>query len=300
MIGYCCISLACKIDGKIPTVNRGMIKKTFLSKGIVYVSELVLLNIKDLHKIIKWNIDNNILLYRMSSDMFPWMSEYELKDLPDFNEIQKELLSIGTFISENYMRVSFHPGPFNVLGSLNENVVKKTIKEINQHAEIMDIMGLDKSTFFPINIHINTTKPTKEDASERFCNNFQLLSDSSKKRLVVENDDGINKYSVSELYNLIYNKIEIPITFDQFHYHHGPKDIEIKDALKLSISTWKTRALTHMSSSKRIEDSSTRITAHADYIYEKIETFDLDFDTEIEAKSKDLALFKYRKDYLLE
>ena len=29
----------------------------------------------------------------------------------------------------------------------------------------------------------------------------------------------------------------------------------------------------------------------------KIETFGLDFDTDLECKEKDIALFKYRKDY---
>jgi UV DNA damage repair endonuclease len=54
-----------------------------------------------------------------------------------------------------------------------------------------------------------------------------------------------------------------------------------------------------MSSSRRTEDEKAVITAHADYIYERIETFDLQFDVEIEAKAKDLAVFKYIKDFAL-
>jgi UV DNA damage endonuclease len=53
-----------------------------------------------------------------------------------------------------------------------------------------------------------------------------------------------------------------------------------------------------MSSPKTHEDSKGRVTAHADYIYEKIETFGLEFDVEIEAKAKDLAVIKYREQYL--
>ena len=30
-----------------------------------------------------FNGENNIRMYRMSSDMFPWMSEYEIEDLPE-------------------------------------------------------------------------------------------------------------------------------------------------------------------------------------------------------------------------
>jgi UV DNA damage endonuclease len=54
-----------------------------------------------------------------------------------------------------------------------------------------------------------------------------------------------------------------------------------------------------MSSSKLIEDVKGVATAHADYIYEQIQTFGLDFDIEIEAKAKDLAVMKYRQDFKL-
>jgi UV DNA damage endonuclease len=50
-----------------------------------------------------------------------------------------------------------------------------------------------------------------------------------------------------------------------------------------------------MSSSKKLEDEKSVAIAHADYIYEKIETFGLEFDTEVEAKAKDLAVLKYRE-----
>ena len=40
--------------------NRSMVKKTFLSKGIDYASELALLNVKDLSVILRWNVANNI------------------------------------------------------------------------------------------------------------------------------------------------------------------------------------------------------------------------------------------------
>ena len=49
--------------------------------------------------------------------------------------------------------------------------------------------------------------------------------------------------------------------------------------------------MTHMSSPKTLEDNSGKQTAHADYIYEEIKTFGLDFDTEIEAKAKDWRHF---------
>jgi UV DNA damage endonuclease len=299
-IGYCCLSQFIN-DGKRKKdhtmVNRGMVKRTFESKGLDYVSELIILNLKDTLKVLDFNIENNIYVYRLSSDSFPWMSEYEFKDLPNFEVIENLMLSIGDKIKSNNMRCSYHPGPFNVLASENPLVVIKTINELNKHAELMDLLGLDKTTFYPINIHINTTKPTRELAAERFCKEFINLSESCKSRLVVENDDGLNQYSVKMLYDMVHKVIGIPITFDQHHHNYGPQDLEMESALRLAHSTWTTRVLTHMSSPKTIEDTNGKKTAHADYIYEKIETYGLEFDTEIEAKAKDLAVIRYRRDF---
>ncbi len=299
-IGYCCISMGVNADKKkkeFVTVNRGMVRRTFDAKGLPYVSELVIENLKDTLKLLEYNIKNNIYIYRMSSDSFPWMSEYEFSDLPKFPAIHTYLKLIGKKIKDHGIRVSYHPGPFNVLASENPSVVQKTISELNKHAELMDLMELDQTTFYPINIHINTTQPTRELAAERFCKEFENLSESCKKRLVVENDDGANQYSVKMLYDWVYQVIGIPITFDQHHYNYGPQDQTMEEALRLAHSTWKTRVLTHMSSPKTLEDASGKNTAHADYIYEEIKTFGLDFDTEIEAKAKDLAVFKYRKQF---
>ena len=72
-------------------------------------------------------------------------------------------------------------------------------------------------------------------------------------------------------------------------------------APKLAASTWPAgiRQLCHYSSSKKLhEDDSVILRAHADYIYEKIETYDMDLDIELEVKAKELALIKYRKEYL--
>ena len=70
-IGYCCIPMGCNIGKKKKDhiqVNRGMVKKTFDSKGLPYVSELVILNLKDTLRVLDWNIQNNIFVYRLSSD----------------------------------------------------------------------------------------------------------------------------------------------------------------------------------------------------------------------------------------
>lgn len=301
-IGYCCISIGVNTGLKKKDqlfVNRGMIKKTFERKGLSYVSELALKNISDLKRILEYNISKNIFIYRMSSDMFPCIGFYNLKDLPNFGLISDKMKDIGDFIKSNAIRTSFHPSHFNVLASENPDVVTKTVDELNKHSELMDLMKLEQSHYYPINIHINTTQPTRELAADRFCKGFELLSDSCKKRLTIENDDKESQYSVKILHELVYQKIGVPIVFDQFHFLYGPPDQTMEDALKLALSTWKVKPLTHMSSSKQIEDPKAKNTAHADYIYESIQTFGQDFDIEIEAKAKDLAVIRYRKNFAL-
>ena len=300
-IGYCCIPMGCNVVKKKKehiTVNRGMVRKTFDAKGLPYVSELVIENLKDTLKVLDYNLSVGIYIYRLSSDSFPWMSEYEFSDLPNFKLIQVLMKQIGDKAKENGIRLSYHPGPFNVISSQNDSVVEKTIKELNKHAELMDLMGLCQSHYYPINIHINITKPTCEEAAQRFVERFPMLSESCRKRLTVENDDSPNQYSVKMLYDMVHTKIGIPIVFDQHHFNYGPQDQTMEEALKLACSTWgDVRPMTHMSSPKTLEDNSGKQTAHADYIYEEIKTFGIDFDTEIEAKAKDLAVIKYRQQF---
>ena len=302
-IGYCCIPLGCnqnKPKKEHILVNRGMIKKTFMSKGLPYVSELILLNLKDTIKVLDYNIENNILVYRLSSDSFPWMSEYNFSDLPNYNLIKNLLKEIGDKAKSVNMRLSYHPGPFNVLASENQSVIDKTISELNKHAELMDMIGLEQSHYYPINIHIGTTKPTLEDAAKKFCVNFHKLSDSCKLRLTIENDDSPNQFSVKMLYDWLYKEINIPIVVDSLHYQCHSDNMKWEDTLRLGSSTWgEVIPMVHHSSSKKLnEDSKSRLTAHADFLYEKFENFDIEVDIELECKKKDIALLKYRRDFL--
>jgi len=293
-MGYCCLCLSLSDQGV--TTNRGMVKRTFLEKGLGYVSELALRNVRDLIKIIEFNGESGIRMYRMSSDMFPWCSEYELEDLPDFGEIMITLKKAGDLSKSLDQRLSFHPSPYCVIASEKADVVTKSIKELNQHAQIMDLMGLDRSYEYPINIHINTTKPTKQESAKRFVEIYRTLNASVRSRLVLENDDKKSQFTPTDLFDLVHKEIGIPITYDFLHHKCNPDNLSTEEALDLCISTWTKGivALTHFSDSKKIyEDSSAKDVAHSDWIWSKIETYDKIFDIELEVKQKDLALLKY-------
>jgi UV DNA damage endonuclease len=293
-LGYCCINLSLKDQGV--TTNRGMVRKTFDEKGLAHVSKLVIENLKDLLTIISWNALNKVHVYRMSSDLFPWMSEYRFEDLPDFETISDLAKKVGAFSHIYDQRLSFHPGQFDVLASPNPEVVRKTIYDLDQHARIMDLMELPQTHYAAINIHIGGSYGDKESALERFCTNFKQLAPSTRARLVVENDDKASQFGVLDLFEGVYNKVCCPITFDHFHHRFCTNEITSAQAAQLAASTWgEITPLQHFSSSKALyEDSSVINRSHADYVYDTIPNYGFEADVEIEAKAKDLALLKYR------
>jgi UV DNA damage endonuclease len=272
-----------------------MIRKTFDEKGLSYVSELVQKNLNDLFVILTWNNLNGIQVYRMSSDLFPWMSEYQLEDLPEFDKIQSFAQRIGRAAKTFGARLSFHPGQFDVLASPNPDVVTKTIYDLDQHARIMDLMGLPQDHNSAINIHIGGSYGHKESAMTRFCENFEKLAPSTRARLVVENDDKPTQFGVLDLFNGIYKVVGCPITFDHFHHRFCTNSISAEQAALLAASTWgDIIPLQHFSSSKALyEDSSVINRSHADYVYDVIPEYGFEADIEIEAKAKDLALLRY-------
>ena len=114
VLGYACINMGFSERPKKQriTTNRSMIKRTFKQRGIRYASELALLNARDLLKIVKWNHANDIKLFRISSDIFPWASEYNIKDMPDYNQIAAVLAETGAFAKQVGQRLTTHPDHF--------------------------------------------------------------------------------------------------------------------------------------------------------------------------------------------
>ena len=298
-LGYACINMA--LQKQKVCSNRGMIKRTFQAKGIKYASELALINVKALKKIIEWNNANGIKVYRMTSCLFPWMSEYDIFSLPDIDAIADTMSEAGEIAMSGGQRLSFHPGPFNCLASANDGVVQKTIAELDAHSTQMDLMGLPESPQAKINIHIGGAYGEHDKALDRFCRNFARLAQNTQARLTVENDDRPSLYSTKMLHDGVFSKIGIPIVFDSHHHELGPQDIDYHDAFYLARSTWPDgiKQQCHHSNSKRhYEDDSVRASAHSDWYYTPFENYGEPVDVVLECKKKEQALFKYRKDFL--
>jgi len=307
-LGYACINMKLSYPQKYGgqekgvepiTTNRSMIKRTFEAKGVDYASKLTLANCKDLDKIISWNILNNFKFFRITSDLSPWKSEYEWEDLKDIKQIRMYLHSAGVKAKTHGVRITSHPGPFNVLTSPHEHVVENCIKDLTIHSDTFDMIGLSRTPYNKINIHIGGAYGDKPKSMERFCKNFERLPDGVKNRLTVENDDKASMYSVEELYNGIYKRIGIPVVFDYHHHRFCDGGLSEQEALELAISTWPKdiTPVVHYSESRSKErlDESIRPQAHSDYVYDYIDTYGNDIDIMIEAKHKELAVQKYKE-----
>ena len=159
MLSYCCINT--ELGSKKITTNRTIRKEKFDKEGLKICSELALLNLTDLLHILAWNKDNDIRAFRISSCLFPWSTQYNIEELPNYEAIKVLLQTIGWYIKLNEIRVSFHPDHFSVLASDKTETIKRAAHDINFHSKIFDLMELDESHYYPINIHVGTPNVCK-------------------------------------------------------------------------------------------------------------------------------------------
>jgi len=280
------------------TTNRTMIKRTFQEKGIEYASSLALLNILDLQKVLEWNVQHGINFFRLSSNVFPWASEYQLHDMPDYEAIYEACERSGNYIRQHGIRITSHPGPFNKLASPKERVFENTKRDLEIHGEFFDMLGLPRDHYAKINIHVGAAYNNKPVALDTFARNFERLPVSVTSRLTVENDDRQSLYSTQELYDGVFTRTGIPIVFDYHHHGFCTGDLTEKQALELAISTWgDIKPVVHYSESRAEEkkDAKIRPHAHSDYVNGPVDDYGYDLDVMIEAKAKELALFKLKK-----
>ena len=264
------------------------------NEAISILGQRILNNINATNHIIQYCSDNNFC-YRVSSDLFPLITydkaNITLQDLPNYQEIESALNNTKNTITKTGVRVSCHPSEFNVLASINQEAVNKTVKELNFYSWFMDQIGCYTDYRCPINLHVHNKNGSYNEIITRFISNFNRLDPNCQSRLVIENDDKLNCWSVKELINVFNHNTNIPITFDYLHHKCNPDGLEEQEALELCHSTWGSyKPLFHYSESR--DDKNPR--AHADYAYNEINQYDLDFDLDFELKMKDYAISKHK------
>jgi UV DNA damage endonuclease len=324
-IGYACVNT--QLQAKKVKMSTAR-KSTIDAGGEEVITDLILSNLDSLYKILEWNHKKKIKFFRMGSELFPWLGTYDIRKFKRFDEIEYNAGFVGEYAREKRMRLTFHPGPFNVLCSPNEEVVEKTIKELDAHSEIFDLMGFAPSFDNKINIHVGGAYDDKEATLKRWVQNWRRLKDSTRQRVVVENDDKSSMFAVTDLMQLhkMCNK-ELPITFDFFHHKFHTGGMTENEALDAAVSTWPKGVVpaTHYSESRREEKvkiitdifrnnripwedlekwptfkeaydfySHIKYQAHSDYVDGPIDSHGHTIDVMIEAKMKEQAVFGLR------
>lgn len=207
-IGYACLTI-----GVPNTDMKSCIMKNATNDKL---KELIDINLKALNNILDYNIQNDIRLFRISSDLIPFGSS-QVNLLPWWEIFEKEFQLLGKKIKDYNLRVSMHPGQYTVLNSPDDGIVQRAIADLDYHSKVLEC--LQTGSEHKIILHIGGAYNDKEKAMERFRTNYLKLEDSIKKRLVIENDDKI--YNISEVLTIGKN-LGIPVVFDNLHHSANP------------------------------------------------------------------------------
>ena len=301
-LGLCCICLSLK-DREEPLSFKSMTYKSFSSmerrKALDILGGRVLNNMRVTLEAVRYCGQRN-LCYRLSSDLFPLLT-YEkasvgLEELPQYGPIYQTINEISTHISDAKVRISCHPDQFNVLATENEELLGRTIMELNFQSWFMDALGCPADHRSPINIHVNNNVGSRSEITDRFKRGLDLLDPNCRARLVVENDDKLNCWSVRKMVCYLHEKTGCPITFDYLHHDCYPDGLTEEEAIRLCYETWGgVRPLFHYSESR--EGGNPR--AHADYPSKRPDNYGLNFDLDFEFKMKDRAISLFESTILM-
>ena len=288
-LSLCCISSILQAEGY---KFRTMTYKSFSSKSrdesLEKLSDIIRNNFFVTEKIIRHCAANNISGYRISSDLCPVIKHPDvmlsLEELPNYNLIEKKINNVSLAIKETSIRVSAHPSEYITLTSEDDIKIKHSLVDLEFHGEIFDRLGLSRTHYNPLNIHVR-----KEGDPEELCNifmkNFERLSDGIKSRLVLENNDTGNTWDVATLKKYFYKDNNIPITFDNLHHKMLNKGVSEFDAFLDAYETWgDIIPVFHYSEGK---DNGR---AHKDMAEYLPENFGKNVLFDVELKSKDIAI----------
>ena len=282
-----------------PCINRGIGCTSNSTFRLASYSEERLIqkvesNLNCLFKILQYNLQNGLHFFRISSDLVPFAS-HPVCTFDWAGHFGTQFRKVGRVIKENNTRISMHPDQFVIINALKDDVVERSVKELQYHATVLDRMGLDSTA--KIQIHLGGVYGDKRSAINRFAERYNSLSKSLKGRLVIENDD--RSYSLKDCLS-VHEKIGIPIIFDAFHHQCLNNGETLRQGLQLSAKTWEKSdgvPMVDYSSQQRGQRSGSHAKTLNPGLFKKFmhETRGLDFDLMLEIKDKETSALKALK-----
>ncbi len=282
-IGYPCINwtIGCKGD-------RTFRLNSYSEERLI---ETVQNNLDCLFKMLQFNVANEILFFRITSDLVPFAS-HPVCSLNWQEYFKTKFAEIGQFIRAHRIRISMHPSQFIIINAKDAKVFENSLKELQYHTEVLDLLGLDSSA--KIQVHVGGVYGDKTAAMERFVQRYPLLPAAVRQHLVIENDD--KSYDLADCLN-ISGATGIPVLFDVFHHQIKNNGEATREALILAGKTW------HAADGRPMVDYSSQQAhaingKHAETIdpddFSKFMTLSrpLDFDIMLEIKDKETSALK--------
>lgn len=210
-LGYACLNTVLRSADPPIFSSRTARIKSIEEKGLDWVKDLARANAKDIIPMLQWNAENNIRFMRLSSEIFPFASHSIYGYHPDC--AKEELAEAGRVARSLNHRVTMHPGQFVQLGSPNPAVVEASIRELDVHATVLDLMGMDQDSVMII--HGGGVYGNRPVTLDRMRETIRTkLPTHVRNRLVLENDE--ISWSAEELLPVCH-EFNIPMVFD---FHH--------------------------------------------------------------------------------
>jgi len=316
-LGYACINETLK-DVKpkknAVCVNRSCIARTFRKNGKQHAIDLVKINLTAVIKILEWNASQSapIKLYRLSSDMFPHITNPEF--IPEGDEFAYSLEQFSEYftrigeVADKYgQRLTFHPGQYNQIGAKSSTVFQKTKKDLLAHAKVLDLCHRDSDSVMVV--HGGGVYDNKLKTMTRWIEQFKTLPECVRDRIVIENCERAYNYK-----DMLFMSKEIkrPFVFDTHHHECYSRIQQNKGFSSLPdpgtfidkvVETWTACGVKpkfHVSE----QHPDKRIGAHSDYVetipsylFDVARRVDGGIDVMIEAKKKELAVQYLQRKY---
>jgi UV DNA damage endonuclease len=258
------------------------------------LASLCLANAAALLEALRWCAAHGVGCFRIVSSILPMKTHpvagYRVDDLPNAADVVAAFRRCGEFARMHDVRLTFHPDQFIVLNSPREEVVRKSLEDLEYHAEVSEWVGADV-----VNIHGGGAYGDKGAALERLARALDRLSHSARSLLTLENDDKI--FTPSDLLPLC-RAAGVPLTYDVHHHRCLPDRLTVEEATHQARATWNREPLFHVSSPES-GWSGADPSKHDDWI--ALEDFPacwkaLDVSVEVEARAKELAVLRLMRD----
>lgn len=307
-LGLCCQFLESKqkrngsVEYKNIIVEKNLQLGAFKNKKYPHnrISSTYHNNVDEHLKIVPKLVENNIHSFRLSSGLFP-LFEFNSEIISADEILCRKLKKLGDAFKQNNIRVTCHPGQFCIINSDADHVIKNSIRELAYHAWIFDQMGLSQTPESAINIHGG-----KRGNIKKLIETIHALPDNIRNRLTLENDERC--FSVKQLLH-VNKETGIPVVFDSHHHQFNQDGFNNDEACEYSSLTWERsgmryKPLQHVSNTEPGMESGSfpERRKHSNFIHYVPEhqlglvrknVIDLD----VEAKMKNFALIKMRKDF---